>query len=383
VGWRVNEILLGDCLEVMPTLEAESVDAIVTDPPAGISFMQKAWDGDKGGREQWVAWMAQVMGECLRVLKPGGHALVWALPRTSHWTATAIEDAGFEVRDIIMHVFGSGFPKSLDVSKAIDREAGAKREVVASEVRANRPEGTSYQYNVQDRTSSDNGMFKSGGADVRIQTAPATDAAKQWDGWGTALKPAIEDWWLMRKPLCCGTVAANVQRYGTGALNIDGCRIPTRDGLNGGTYSGGKRNPMPGDNRDARAAGRYGEDGRLTPGEFVRPSGRWPANLLHDGSAEVLSLFPVTQGQGRGPTPANTERGAQTNFLANPWKSGAHHGDSGSAARFFKCCPITDNDRRLVYCAKASRAERDAGLEEFFQPVGGGSGVSVRNAHPT
>ena len=101
------------------------------------------------------------------------------------------------------------------------------------------------------------------------------------------------------------------------------------------------------------------------------------------GSAEVLSLFPVTQGQGRGPTPANTERGAQTNFLANPWKSGAHHGDSGSAARFFKCCPITDNDRRLVYCAKASRAERDAGLEEFFQPVGGGSGVSVRNAHPT
>jgi len=120
----------GDCLEILPTIPDNSIDAIVTDPPAGISFMGKAWDGDKGGRKQWSDWMTEVMEECLRVLKPGGHALVWALPRTSHWTATAIEDAGFDVRDVVLYLFGSGFPKSLNVGKAIDRLHGAAREVI-------------------------------------------------------------------------------------------------------------------------------------------------------------------------------------------------------------------------------------------------------------
>jgi tRNA G10 N-methylase Trm11 len=117
----------GDCLEVMRGLAPDSVHAIVTDPPAGIAFMGKDWDSDKGGRDQWVAWMQGVAEEAMRVLKPGGHALVWALPRTSHWTATAWENAGFEVRDRVAHVFGSGFPKSLDVSRAIDKAAGAER----------------------------------------------------------------------------------------------------------------------------------------------------------------------------------------------------------------------------------------------------------------
>lgn len=119
-----------DCIETLKTLPADSIDALITDPPAGISFMGKAWDNDKGGRKQWIAWMTEVMTECLRVMKPGAHGLVWAIPRTAHWTGGALEDAGFEVRDVITHLFGSGFPKSLDISKAIDKAAGVKREIV-------------------------------------------------------------------------------------------------------------------------------------------------------------------------------------------------------------------------------------------------------------
>ena len=122
-----------DCLEQLKLLEDESVDSLITDPPAGISFMGKDWDGDKGGRAQWITWMSEVMSECLRVMKPGAHGLVWAIPRTSHWTATALEDAGFEIRDVVTHIFGSGFPKSHDISKAIDKAARAKREVVGYE----------------------------------------------------------------------------------------------------------------------------------------------------------------------------------------------------------------------------------------------------------
>lgn len=162
-------LLLGDCLEQMKTLEDNSVDAVVTDPPAGISFMQKAWDGDKGGRDHWIKWMSEIMSECNRVLKPGGHALVWGLPRTSHWTATAIENAGFEIRDVCTHIFGSGFPKS---------------------------------HNIKDG---------------------------EFTGWGTALKPASEHWILCRKKLSEKTVKDNVARWGTGAINIDGTRIEAAD----------------------------------------------------------------------------------------------------------------------------------------------------------
>ena len=184
----------GDCADVASVIAPESIDAIVTDPPAGISFMGKAWDGDKGGRDQWIAWLRDVMRTAMGLLKPGGHALVWALPRTSHWTATAIEDAGFEIRDVVVHLFGTGFPKSLDVSKAID-----------------------------------------------------PDDAARFTGVGTALKPGHEAWILARKPLA-GTVAANAIAYGTGGLRIDDCRIgdvdtraPTGgspDGSGWGTKSG-------------------------------------------------------------------------------------------------------------------------------------------------
>ncbi len=214
---------LGDSLDVLRNLPDNCVDSLVTDPPAGISFMNKAWDDDKGGSKQWIAWMESVMRECLRVMKPGAHGLVWAIPRTSHWTGTALENAGFEVRDVVTHLFGTGFPKSLDISKAIDKAAGAEREVIGKRLR------------VDGRIPADEQSISPYGGNSllasktthqgNVDTAPATDAAKQWEGWGTALKPAVEIWWLVRKPLSEDTVAANVLKWSTGALNIDATRI--------------------------------------------------------------------------------------------------------------------------------------------------------------
>lgn len=429
------QLVNGDCLEVLKTLADASVDAVVTDPPYELGFMGKGWDASG------IAYKVELWAECLRVLKPGGHLLAFGGTRTYHRMAVAIEDAGFEIRDSLHWIYGSGFPKSLDVSKAIDKAAGAEREVIKKRTKI-QGGGNALQMRVGDRREVN--------ADI---TAPATDAAKQWDGWGTALKPAFEpvvvavkpatigsclsqlsvkiaaecsksspsafvvafasalrsaaptfatqgasseatatsqyesdktlswntvaSWqntWaevselentstigtetrpttdlrtllsclsritdantlvresefsslvhlaanlflvsthrlnatrtlaaiesategllegsparddsgphkpviVARKPLI-GTVAANVQQHGTGALNIDGCRITTSDNLNGGTYSGGKRNPVPGDTRSSKAAGRYGEDGRLTPEDFQQPAGRWPPNIL-------------------------------------------------------------------------------------------------------
>lgn len=189
------QVLLGDCLEILPILEENTIDAIVTDPPAGISFMGKSWDGDKGGRDAWIKWLEGVASECLRVLKPGGHMLIWALPRTSHWTATAVENAGFEIRDRVSHIFGQGFPKSLDVGKHIDKMAGVEREVVQEYIARG--------YADVSPTNDGRNQWAAGEVISKVAhiTAPATPEAQEWDGWGTALKPAMEDWWLCRKPL--------------------------------------------------------------------------------------------------------------------------------------------------------------------------------------
>src|SRR5271166_2991347 len=214
------ELKNGDCFEVLKSLPDCSVDSIVTDPPAGINFMNLEFDSDKGGRDQWVSWLTSIMGEAKRVLKHGGHALVWALPRTSHWSACAVENAGFEIRDIIAHVFGSGFPKSLDISKAIDKMAGAEREVLKT-----LPAGTGPLK--RGHVSSTGGGMSIGterSPELKV-TAPSTDAAKEWEGWGTALKPAHEHWILARKPITEDTVAENVLKWGTGGINVDASRI--------------------------------------------------------------------------------------------------------------------------------------------------------------
>lgn len=249
----------GDCLDVLRDMPDASVDAVVTDPPYGLSFMGKRWDYDVPSAAIW--------SECLRVLKPGGHLLSFGGSRTYHRMAVNVEDAGFEIRDQVMWVYGSGFPKSHNVSKALDR------------------------------------------------SGKATPAATQWDGWGSALKPAHEPIVLARKPLGEKTLAANVLEHGTGAINVDGCRV----------------------------------------GEREKPPGRFPANVMHDGSDEVVELFP---GAGE-----------------------------KSAARFF-------------YCAKASKSDRDEGLDAFaeqefvqWQTGNGTSGkpssmsegrdTQRRNIHPT
>lgn len=265
-------LINADCFTALKTFPDSFIDSLVTDPPAGISFMGKDWDGDKGGRNGWISWLTEVMRECHRVMKPGAHGLVWAIPRTSHWTMTALENAGFEIRDIVTHLFGTGFPKSLDVSKAIDKEAGVKRSIIG---RSENGAGNSGK--LLGEEAGGGGCTWEKGFDL---TAPATDDAKKWQGFGTALKPACEFWVLIRKPCSEKTVAKNVLKWGTGALNIDGCRIE------GGILDSDKRSTHSGPSSNINFGG-----GKATGGDGARHnlSGRFPANLaLDEESAEVL-----------------------------------------------------------------------------------------------
>lgn len=283
--------------------------------------MGKRWDYDVPQAEVWR--------EVLRVLKPGGHLLAFAGTRTQHRMAVAIEDAGFEIRDMIVWVYGSGFPKSLDVSKAIDKAAGAEREVLG--VIPDRWTGKGNALNFStDRPQSE----------VLVTGAPATPEAQQWQGWGTALKPALEPITVARKPLA-GTVAQNVLQHGTGGLNVDGCRVGTEQQVNG-----------PGSptsaSRKSRVAAGYRHDAGLGPGsDGGAVTGRWPANLIHDGGDEVVGLFPLTvSGKPSGKRGFSNHNVAYADAAAGSDLTG--YGDSGSAARFF-------------YCAKASKADRGEG----------------------
>jgi site-specific DNA-methyltransferase (adenine-specific) len=215
-------LLLGDCAQILPKLQANTYDSLITDPPAGISFMGQAWDGDRGGRGEWCAWLTGIMREALRVLKPGAHGLVWAIPRRSHWTALALEDAGFEIRDCLHPYFLSGFPKSLNVGKAIT----AKVKTGGSSPRDLRKTRLGKNYQPTGQVDHRKGRMFSSELDSDNRTTDLVSEAKEWDGWGTGLKPAIEHWWLVRKPLSERTVAENVLKWGTGALNIDASRIP-------------------------------------------------------------------------------------------------------------------------------------------------------------
>jgi len=363
----------GDCLDVLKTLPDASVDAVVSDPPAGISFMSANWDSDKGGRTDWVRWMTEVMTECFRILKPGGHALVWSLPRTSHWTAWALEDAGFEVRDCISHQFGSGFPKSLDISKAIDNAAGAEREVVGKK-------GGRYATPKQDfRGGKHHAGANTSTAIFDEITAPATDAAKKYAGFGTNLKPAYEAWWLCRKPVE-GTIAANVLKHGTGGLNIDACRISALESL-----------VRPAIERNDNTTFEKG----LGIGSQHEPIGRWPANLLLSHSPSCVHLDTADDTDLWACVPGCPIRAldAQSGTLTSGTRSPSHkrnkprmgyngvyndsfgkqvdktwQGDQGGASRFFM--RFDPNDAPFIYLPKTSTKERKEGLTE-------------RNSHPT
>jgi DNA modification methylase len=259
----------GDSGALGAVLGPDTVDAIVTDPPAGIGFMGKDWDKDKGGRDAWIAWLAETLAPAFAALKPGGHALVWAIPRTSHWTAMALERAGFEVRDVVHHLFGTGFPKSMNVAMAIDAKLGAK----GSDGPMKR--GGERLLRMAEGGERDGGGTWGDESGRRANTyVPGSPEAERWSGWGTALKPAAEHWILARKPIV-GTVAANLMEHGTGALNVDACRIGYDDsGQPAPVFSGRKGE---GEGQVYGASGAYQSN--------VSELGRWPAHVVLDEAA--------------------------------------------------------------------------------------------------
>lgn len=275
----INQVIHGDALAVLKSLPDNSIDALVTDPPAGIKFMGKDWDANKGDRKQWQAWLCQIMIEALRVLKPGGHAYVWALPRTSHWTATALEDAGFEIRDCVVHLHGQGFPKNHNISKSIDKRLGAERTEVVGRQKATgnaRGKGAAGHYanDIASLTGKGYEIVKDGW-DI---TAPATPEALAHEGEGTALKPASEHWWLCRKPLSEPTIAENVLKWGTGGLNIDKTRITGIKPLR--------------ETQGEESSSLFGFNSRHPSG--YSKQGRWPANVVMSHS-----LFCIPNGTKR------------------------------------------------------------------------------------
>ena len=307
----------GSNLDILPTLPDNSVDSIVTDPPYELGFMGKKWDNSG------IAYSVELWTECLRVLKPGGHLLSFGGTRTWHRVAVAIEDAGFEVRDSIAWMYGSGFPKSLDVSKAINKTAGVEYE-------AKPASGVGFM------NSSDDGYNTT--LNQLSQVGESTPEAEQWQGWGTALKPAFEPIVVARKPLI-GTVAANVLEHGTGALNIDGSRI-----------EGNKPSkPQPSLRPNGEDSGHALGSGGGRNGEMSNNAqGRWPANVILDeySAGELDEQSGISKDTARiappgGKTFGGSEMKAQL---------GVHYGDRGGASRFF-------------YCAKASKRDRNEGLE--------------------
>jgi site-specific DNA-methyltransferase (adenine-specific) len=328
------QILHGNNLDILPTLADNSIDSIVTDPPYELGFMGKKWDSSG------IAYSVELWQQCLRVLKPGGHLLSFGGTRTYHRVAVAIEDAGFELRDSIAWLYGSGFPKSLDVSKAIDKAAGAEREVIGEKVS---PDGIPYSARIVNKSGpqiggSAYGDFQGGGNQL---TAPSTPEAQQWQGWGTALKPAFEPVIVARKPIE-GTVANNVLKWGTGGLNIDGSRISA----NGDNLEGGKRG---GTDNDVYSKGLGDSSGKSS-----QLDGRWPANIILDPyTAELLD---EQSGQSKSPSTPVKQGGKEFGMGGEAGRLrsgfGTGFGDSGGASRFF-------------YVAKASKRDRNEGLEEL------------------
>lgn len=337
--WRIVvefTLLQGDCIEVMRGLPDNSVDSVCTDPPYGLKFMGHRWDCDVPSVDVWR--------EVFRVLKPGGHLLSFSGTRTYHRMVVNIEDAGVEIRDQIMWVYGSGFPKSLDVSKAIDKAAGAERKVV----------GKKENYHSEGKRSG-TGENQHGKVDGSFSdpesagsiTAPATPEAEQWQGWGTALKPAHEPICVARKPLSAKTVAANVILHGTGAINIDGCRVELQGESDAAEFENNHRvtERLP-ESYDGELLGLHDGGWKQRVGAAVIPTGRWPANLMHDGSDEVVSTFPDSKGQ-----QGVTGKRSQGNCFSGVTADGEGvqpRNDSGSAARFF-------------YSSKASKKDRGEG----------------------
>ena len=306
------QIFLGDSLEVLKSLPSNSVDSLVTDPPAGIGLFGLAWDHNKGGRDQWISWLSSILKECNRVLKPGAHGFVWALPRTSHWTGMAIDSAGFQVKDIVTHVFGSGFPKSVAIHKAIDQVKYTDTDLVyrvTTWIRSRRDElsltnkdldtvagirGGACHWTVLPPNGQPHIPTQERWEKLETILGPApdwmmavirpsrqlgnpdsemtviADGSNNWKGWGTALKPASEHWILLQKPISEHNIVANIKKYGVGGLNIDSSRIPVREKIPSTSNLNFKDKGFLWDNSKRSTDSIYQQ----------HEKGRYPANLL-------------------------------------------------------------------------------------------------------
>jgi len=411
----LGHIICGDCTDVMKKIPENSIDAIVTDPPYGLEFMGKDWDRFKASKQtksQVVTWLGGGMRhnrnemlnyqqfcyewakECFRVLKPGGYLLAFGGPRTFHRLACGIEDVGFEIRDTIAYIYGSGFPKALDISKRIDMLKGAKREVVG---KYQFPDG---RRRIAPRVSNKNVDTPNieGTPKQRDITAPATPEAKQWQGWKTALKPAVEPIVVARKPLSEKTVAENVLKWRTGGLNVDGCRISLA----------GEKQPM-GSAKRVYKANQYTDEKIYGDNKITPPEGRYPSNVIfecicdevieikeekdpyvyQDREYEVEGFIKAVRPQAPSNYNDTKSRIVHTNLDcpcyildkqsgerkvgwtnkdgkytnsenyrvdfggARTGQTGNHYQDLGGASRFF-------------YCAKVNPEERNKGCEEFY-----------------
>ena len=343
-------LINNDNIQALKEIKDNTIDSIVTDPPYGISFMGKSWDYDVPNVETWK--------ELMRVLKPGGHILVACGTRTQHRMAVNIEDAGFEIRDIVAYVYGSGFPKSLNIGKVADKflkTGNASWNGTGDS--SNGALGYSKLQHKQGYRPNDYSNKHQNKLEI------TEEDAKKWEGWGTALKPAMELWTLARKPLSEKTVAENVLKWGTGGINIDGCRVEASGkdleklnnewdrewNTNYKTYA-------------ESVGGKAGFDMSNSKTENKGLTGRFPANFIHDGSDEVVSMFPNVKTGSIKPYISKDE--GMFGMMKGKEHYNSHTGDSGSASRFF-------------YTAKASKSERNAGLDGFEvkQTVGGGGGV--------
>jgi len=328
-----SQLFLGNNIEILKTIESNSVDSIVTDPPYGISFMNHKWDYSIPSIEVWK--------EVFRVLKPGGHAIVCCGTRTQHRMTVNLEDAGFEIRDIIAWVYGSGFPKGYNVCKAIEATEKYGKSGTRT-LRQVEQDGDGEEYELKGKN---NGILGENRTYKRKKYTPS-GKAKDWEGWGTALKPAMELWTLCRKPISEKTVAENILKWGTGGINIDGCRIPLEN-----------ESPPKGSGKRVFKSNKFTNEKIYGDNKETSPLGRFPANFIHDGSEEVEEQFPNTK-SGKDCIRTKVGNFLEHGGLGKPGDIQTTYGDEGSASRFF-------------YCAKASNSEKNQGLEH------------QNNIHPT
>jgi site-specific DNA-methyltransferase (adenine-specific) len=388
------DIRLGDCLEVLKTIPDNSIDSVVTDPPYGLGFMNKEWDSPeklraltqresdrsaerkaegksptdapfsksvppglaiKGAKEgKWFQeWCELWAVECLRILKPGGHILSFSAPRTYHRMATAFEDAGFEIRDQLMWVFGSGFPKSHNIGKAIDKIEGNEREVVGRKIQ--RVDGTTRNLQPNGGFMKENVKTKPSDGYIDIEK-PGSDNSERWEGWGTALKPAHEPIVMARKPLSEKSIAENVLKHGTGGINIDGSRIPFEDTQNAATNPKFRKEnnyKMPEPGQESNGAVKF-----TSSNNEYDTSGRFPANIIFDEEAgQLLDEQSGTSKSGFNPK-ANKKQYKGGVFGGGETNETTGYTDKGGASRFF-------------YCPKAAKSDRNEGLDDFEKKKSG------------